>query len=154
MIDVTINGTPQTIDSEGSATLLWILRDQLGLTGTKYGCGQGSCGACTVHVNGKPVRACQTRMAAVQGATVTTIEGVGTAGELHPVQEAWIAEQVPQCGYFQSGQIMSAVALLERNSKPTREDIVVAMDGNLCRCGAYLRIVKAVQRAAGEDRNA
>ena len=154
MIEVTINGTPQTIDSEGSATLLWILRDQLGLTGTKYGCGQGSCGACTVHVNGKPVRACQTRMSAVAGATVTTIEGVGTAGDLHPVQEAWIAEQVPQCGYCQSGQIMSAVALLERNPNPTRKEIVVAMDGNLCRCGAYLRIVKAVQRAAGEDRNA
>ena len=154
MIEVTINGTPQTIDSEGSATLLWVLRDQLGLTGTKYGCGQGSCGACTVHVNGKPVRACQTRMSAVAGATVTTIEGVGTAGDLHPVQEAWIAEQVPQCGYCQSGQIMSAVALLDRNPKPTRNEIVVAMDGNLCRCGAYLRIVKAVQRAAGEDRNA
>ncbi len=154
MIEVTINGTPQTIDSEGSATLLWILRDQLGLTGTKYGCGQGSCGACTVHVNGKPVRACQTRMSALAGATVTTIEGVGTVGDLHPVQEAWIAEQVPQCGYCQSGQIMSAVALLDRNPNPTRNEIVVAMDGNLCRCGAYLRIVKAVQRAAGEDRDA
>ena len=154
MIEVTINGTPQTIECEGSAKLLWILRDQIGLTGTKYGCGQGSCGACTVHVNGKPVRACQTRMSAVEGATVTTIEGVGTASDLHPVQEAWIAEQVPQCGYCQSGQIMSAVALLDRNPDPTRQQIVAAMDGNLCRCGAYLRIVKAVQRAAGEGRNA
>jgi isoquinoline 1-oxidoreductase alpha subunit len=154
MIKLTINGKSHSIDAEDSATLLWILRDQLELTGTKYGCGQGSCGACTVHVNGKPVRACLTSMSAVEGATVTTIEGVGSAGNLHPVQKAWIAEQVPQCGYCQSGQIMSAVALLQENLSPSREEIVAAMDGNLCRCGAYLRIVKAIQRAAAEVRDA
>jgi isoquinoline 1-oxidoreductase alpha subunit len=129
--------------------LLWALRDYLGLTGTKFGCGAARCGACTVHVNGAPTRSCVTLLSAVGGKTVTTIEGLSAQGD-HPLQKAWIAEQVPQCGYCQSGQIMQAAALLAANRKPTREQIVAHMDGNLCRCGTYNRIVRAIERAARE----
>jgi isoquinoline 1-oxidoreductase alpha subunit len=129
--------------------LLWALRDYLGLSGTKYGCGIAQCGACTVHVNGQPVRSCVTPVSAVAGRRVTTIEGLSEKGD-HPLQKAWIAEQVPQCGYCQSGQIMQAAALLAKNPRPTREQIVVHMDGNLCRCGTYGRIVRAIERAAKE----
>jgi isoquinoline 1-oxidoreductase alpha subunit len=128
---------------------LWALRDYLGLTGTKFGCGAARCGACTVHVNGAPTRSCVTLLSAVGGKTVTTIEGLSAQGD-HPLQKAWIAEQVPQCGYCQSGQIMQAAALLAANRKPTREQIVAHMDGNLCRCGTYNRIVRAIERAARE----
>jgi aerobic-type carbon monoxide dehydrogenase small subunit (CoxS/CutS family) len=120
------------------------------LTGTKFGCGISECGACTVHLNGSPVRSCSVPLSAAVGAEVTTIEGIGSIGALHPVQSAWIAEQVPQCGYCQSGQIMSAVALLARTPDPTDEQINVAMRGNICRCGTYQRIRKAIKRAAGD----
>ena len=125
------------------------MRDELGLTGTKFGCGMAQCGACTVHVNGQPTRSCVTPVSSVQGKRITTIEGLSASAD-HPLQKAWIAEQVPQCGYCQSGQIMTAAALLEKNRKPTREQIVEHMKGNLCRCGTYNQIVAAIQRAAGE----
>jgi isoquinoline 1-oxidoreductase alpha subunit len=129
--------------------LLWVLRDRLGLTGTKYGCGIGACGACTVHLDGAAVFACQISLSEVGGGRVTTIEGLSPAGD-HPVQRAWIAGQVPQCGYCQSGQIMRAAALLARNPRPSRKEIVDEMRANLCRCGTYLRIVRAIERAAQE----
>ena len=127
--------------------LLWVLREQLGLTGTKYGCGVMLCGACTVHLDGQAVRSCQLPVASIDGRQVTTIEGLSADGS-HPLQQAWIAEQVPQCGYCQSGQIMSAAALLTRTPAPSDDQITEAMDGNLCRCGTYLRIRRAIRRAS------
>ena len=146
---LTINGKTMELDVDPNTPLLWAIREQAGLTGTKYGCGVAQCGACTVHVNGQSARACVTPVSSVAGKKVTTIEGLSPSGD-HPLQKAWVAEQVPQCGYCQSGQIMQAAALLARNKKPTREQIVSHMNGNLCRCGTYNRIIAAVQRAAKE----
>jgi len=146
-----VNGEARSVEADGEMPLLWALRDLLELTGTKYGCGIGMCGACTVHLDGTPVRACQTSLADVRGRKVTTIEGLGKEG-LHPVQQAWIAEQAPQCGYCQSGQIMSAAALLASNPHPTDAQIDDAMTGNICRCATYFRIRKAIHRAAQEMR--
>jgi len=148
MVTVTINGIAHEIDADERMPLLWALRDSLGLTGTKYGCGIGACGACTVHIDGEPTRSCLTPLGSVAGKSVTTIEGLGADG-LHAVQHAWIEENVPQCGYCQAGQIMSAAALLARNPQPTDEQIDSAMAGNLCRCGTYQRIRKAIHNAAG-----
>jgi isoquinoline 1-oxidoreductase alpha subunit len=148
----TVNGQEQTVDVDSSAMLLWVLRDDLELTGTKFGCGMSECGACTVHVDGAPVRSCITPLSSVAGKNVTTIEGLAPAeGELHPLQAAWIEAQVPQCGYCQSGQIMSAAALLETTPNPTESQIREAMNGNLCRCGTYPRIIKAIQIAASKS---
>ena len=149
MTKLILNGKETEIGTDAETPLLWALRDELGLTGTKYGCGIGACGACTVHVDGRPARSCRTPVAAVAGKTVTTIEGLGENG-LHAVQQAWIDENVPQCGYCQSGQLMSAAALLATNPKPSDKDIDVAMAGNLCRCGTYPRIRKAIHVAAGK----
>lgn len=149
MIPLTVNGRAVDLDVPADTPLLWALRDHLGLTGTKFGCGIAQCGACTVHVNGQPVRSCSTPVSAVAGRRVTTIEGLSADGS-HPLQKAWIAEQTPQCGYCQSGQIMQAAALLARNKRPTRAEIVAHMNGNLCRCGTYSKIVAAVERAAAE----
>jgi isoquinoline 1-oxidoreductase alpha subunit len=140
----TINGKARIVEAEPDTPLLWVVREHLKLTGTKFGCGAGLCGACTVHVDGKAVRSCQTALSDVSGKKVTTIEGLSPNGS-HPLQVAWIAEQVPQCGYCQSGQIMQAAALLKENPKPTREQIVAAMDGNICRCGTYSQIVAAIE---------
>ena len=147
MIEFQLNGESIRLDIEDDTPLLWVLRENLKLTGTKYGCGIGQCGACTVHLGSVAVRACQTPIASVQGQAVTTIEGIGARG-LHPVQQAWIEGNVPQCGYCQSGQIMAAVALLEQKPHPTDDDIRTAMNGNLCRCGCYNRIRAAIHRAA------
>ncbi len=147
-ISFTINEKPARVDAEADTPLLWVVREQLKLTGTKFGCGSGLCGACTVHVDGQPVRSCQTSVSQVEGRKVTTIEGLSPDGQ-HPLQKAWVTEQVPQCGYCQSGQIMQAAALLATNKQPTREQIVEHMDGNICRCGTYPRIVRAIERAAG-----
>jgi isoquinoline 1-oxidoreductase alpha subunit len=147
-ISFTINEKPARVDAEADTPLLWVVREQLKLTGTKFGCGSGLCGACTVHVDGKPVRSCQTSVSQVEGRKVTTIEGLSPDGQ-HPLQKAWVTEQVPQCGYCQSGQIMQAAALLATTKQPTREQIVEHMDGNICRCGTYPRIVRAIERAAG-----
>lgn len=144
---LTIDGTTHDIDVEPDMPLLWALRDEIGITGPKYGCGAGVCGACTVHVNGEPVRACITPVGSVDG-PVTTIAGLGMPGALHAVQSAWVEHQVAQCGYCQSGQIMSAAALLTDIPEPTDEDIDTAMSGNLCRCGTYPRIRAAVKTAA------
>ena len=144
-----VNGNTHDLDADPQMPLLWALRDLLGLTGTKYGCGIAQCGACTVHMDGMAVRACQIRLADVAG-VVTTIEGLGTPDDPHPVQAAWIEQQVAQCGYCQSGQIMSAAALLTETPKPTRAQIVEHMSANICRCGTYQRIVGAVERAARE----
>jgi len=144
----TLNGKSVDIDVAPDTPLLWVLRDHLGLTGTKYGCGQGLCGACTVHVGGEAQRSCQVTFYSVQGKQVTTIEGLGSVEEPHPLQKAWVEEQVPQCGYCQSGQIMSAAALLKEKPDPTDAEIIAAMDGNLCRCGTYPRIRKAIRRAS------
>ncbi len=149
MIEFDVNGQPVSADAPGDTSLLWALRDHLGLTGTKYGCGGGFCGACTVHLNGRAVRSCQVPLSAVENGRVTTIEGL-SPDRSHPLQKAWIAEQVPQCGYCQSGQIMQAATLLQENPQPTREDIVRHMNGVICRCGTYTRIVAAIQRAARE----
>ncbi|HEY4736571.1 MAG TPA: (2Fe-2S)-binding protein [Xanthobacteraceae bacterium] len=147
MVKLTINGTQRAVDADPNMPLLWALRDLLDLTGTKYGCGIAACGACTVHVNGQPVRSCQTALSEVDGKTVTTIEGVrGRVAEA--VQNAWIKLAVPQCGYCQSGQIMSAIGLLTDNRKPTDADIDAALSGNLCRCATYQRIRAAVKDAA------
>src|SRR5437763_5579510 len=148
-VGFTINGKAASVDVEPDTPLLWVVREHLKLTGTKFGCGSGLCGACTVHVDGKAVRSCQTSMSEVVGKSVTTIEGLSPDSS-HPLQKAWVAEQVPQCGYCQSGQIMQAAALLARNKAPTREQIVEHMDGNICRCGTYLHIISAIQRAARE----
>jgi isoquinoline 1-oxidoreductase alpha subunit len=149
MVKFTINGKEAYSEQPVDTPLLWVVREELGLTGTKFGCGAAQCGACTVHVNGNPVRSCITPVSAIAGKKVTTIEGLSPAAD-HPLQKAWIAEQVPQCGYCQSGQIMQAAALLAKNKAPTREQIVKHMDGNICRCGTYNRIVSAIQRAAKE----
>lgn len=146
-VTFTVNGKPATVDVPPDMPLLWVLRDELDLKGTKYGCGVSQCGACTVHLNGAPVRSCSTPVSAVEGAQVVTIEGLSADGE-HPVQRAWEELDVPQCGYCQAGQIMSAAALLARTPKPTDAQIDAAMNGNLCRCGTYLRIREAIQRAA------
>jgi aerobic-type carbon monoxide dehydrogenase small subunit (CoxS/CutS family) len=147
MISFEVNGKPQQVDVEPDVPLLWVVRENLNLTGTKYGCGIAQCGACTVHVNGQPVRACVTPVSSVQGKRVTTIEGLSNTNS-HPVQKAWIELDVPQCGFCQSGQIMSAVALLNAKAKPTDKDIDSAMAGNICRCGTYQRIRAAIHRAA------
>ena len=144
---LTVNGKPASVDAPADMPLLWALRDTLNLKGTKYGCGIGACGACTVHIDGKPARACQTRISAAAGKSVTTIEGLSADGT-HPVQLAWQEIDVPQCGYCQAGQIMSAVALLKANPKPTRDEARHALSGNLCRCGAYDHYLNAVMRAA------
>ena len=144
----SINGSKQTVEAESEMPLLWVLRDLLGLTGSKFGCGIGQCGACTIHLNGEPMRSCLLPVADAAGQNIATIEGLATKKSLHKVQEAWISEDVAQCGYCQAGQIMSAVALLEKNSEPTDEDIDSAMAGNYCRCGTYIRIRKAIHSAA------
>ena len=149
MITLTVNGKTVQADAEQDTPLLWVLRDSLNLTGTKFGCGMQLCGACTVHLDGKPVRSCGTPVSAAVGKQVTTIEAIGNTEVGKKVQAAWRALDVPQCGYCQSGQIMSATALLTENPKPTDAQIVAAMDGNLCRCGTYPRIRAAIQRAAG-----
>lgn len=148
-VSLTVNGSSQTIDVDGDTPLLWVVRDELGLKGTKFGCGMGLCGACTVHLNGQPVRSCSTPVEMADGGDVTTIEGLSPDGNLHPLQRAWIEHGVPQCGYCQSGQIMSAAHLLQRNNSPSRDEIVAAVSGNLCRCGTYSRIVAAVESVAG-----
>jgi aerobic-type carbon monoxide dehydrogenase small subunit (CoxS/CutS family) len=152
MISLTVNGARKTIDAEPDLPLLWALRDKLGLTGTKYGCGVAQCGACTVHLDGQPVRACVTPVSAAAGRRVTTIEGLAPAGGLHPVQQAWIDVDVPQCGFCQPGQIMSAAALLASKASPTDADIDTAMAGNICRCGTYQRIRAAIHQAAARVR--
>ncbi|SEA10632.1 (2Fe-2S)-binding protein [Rubrimonas cliftonensis] len=147
MARITVNGEAREIDAPEATPLLWALRDTLGLTGSKYGCGVGLCGACTVHVDGRAERSCMLRLGDVEGATVTTIEGLHPQGD-HPVQAAWRELSVPQCGFCQAGQIMQAASLLEENPNPTDEEIASAMDGNICRCGCYERIVAAVRLAA------
>jgi isoquinoline 1-oxidoreductase alpha subunit len=147
MYELTINGKKHQLDVDGEMPLLWVLRDVVGLTGTKYGCGVAQCGACTVHLEGAAVRSCILPVSAVAGKSITTIEGLSQDGS-HPVQSAWIAENVPQCGFCQAGQIMNAAALLAANATPTDQDIDAAMAGYLCRCGTYVRIRKAIQRAA------
>jgi isoquinoline 1-oxidoreductase subunit alpha len=148
-VSLTVNGKATTTSVDPSTPLVWLLREHLQLTGTKFGCGIAQCGACTVHVNGQATRSCVTQVSAVAGKSVTTIEGLSPDGS-HKLQKAWVAEAVPQCGYCQSGQIMQAATLLAKNKKPTREQIVQHMNGNICRCGTYQRIVMAVQRAAKE----
>jgi isoquinoline 1-oxidoreductase alpha subunit len=149
MVAFTVNGTRKEVGVDAGTPLLWVLREHLGLTGTKFGCGIASCGACTVHIDGQAVRSCITPVSTVEGKAVTTIEGLSPDGS-HPLQKAWVAEQVPQCGYCQSGQIMQAAELLTKTKQPSREQIVAHMDGNICRCGTYPRIVRAIQRAARE----
>ena len=144
-----LNGTRTALEQPPHTALLWVLREHLKLTGTKFGCGSGLCGACTVHLDGQPMRACITPISAVAGKSVTTIEGLSKE-QSHPLQKAWIETQVPQCGYCQSGQIMQAAALLESNKNPSREEIVAYMNGNICRCGTYLRIIRAIKIAATE----
>jgi isoquinoline 1-oxidoreductase alpha subunit len=146
-ITLTVNGVARTVDVPGTMPLLWVLRDVLSLRGTKFGCGAGACGACTIHLNGRAVRACQTTAAAASGARITTIEGLSADGS-HPLQRAWVEVDVPQCGYCQAGQIMSAAALLAAKPAPSDADIDAAMSGNLCRCATYLRIRQAIHKAA------
>jgi isoquinoline 1-oxidoreductase subunit alpha len=147
VIKLTVNGFAREVDAAPETLLLWALREHLNLTGTKYGCGIAACGACTVHLDGAAVRSCSVPLSAAAGKTVTTIEGL-PGGESHPLSKAWVAEQAPQCGYCQSGQIMQAAALLAKTPKPSRQQIVEAMDGNLCRCGSYPQIVAAIERVA------
>jgi isoquinoline 1-oxidoreductase alpha subunit len=149
MVALTVNGQQHDVAVGPNTPLLWVLREHLKMTGTKFGCGIAACGACTVHIDGEPVRSCAMPVSLIAGKSITTIEGLSPDGS-HPLQKAWIAEQVPQCGYCQSGQIMQAAALLSRNKKPTREQIVEHMDGNICRCGTYLRIISAIERAVRE----
>jgi isoquinoline 1-oxidoreductase subunit alpha len=149
MVSFLLNGRTVSAEAEPQTPLLWVIRDHIGLTGTKYGCGAGLCGACTVHIDGQALRSCQTPVASVEGKKVVTIEGLSPDSS-HPLQTAWIAEQVPQCGYCQSGQIMKAAELLAANPKPSRAEIIAHMDGNICRCGTYPRIVAAIERAARE----
>jgi isoquinoline 1-oxidoreductase alpha subunit len=148
-INFSVNGTQRSVRAHSDTPLLWVLREHLKLTGTKYGCGVGQCGACTVHIDGQPNYACLNPLKDLAGRHVTTIEGL-SADSSHPLQRAWIAEQVPQCGYCQSGQIMRAAALLKENAHPTREEIVDYMHANICRCGTYGRIVRAIERASKE----
>lgn len=148
MISLEVNGKKYDFDVGPDTPLLWVLRETLGLTGTKYGCGMALCGACTVHVNGEAIRSCVTPVSSVDGKRITTIEGIGNTKEGHAIQEAWIADDVPQCGYCQSGQIMEAVALLKKSPKPNDANIDDAMSGILCRCGTYQRIRRAIHRAA------
>jgi aerobic-type carbon monoxide dehydrogenase small subunit (CoxS/CutS family) len=150
-MNLRINGREQAVSVAPETPLLWVLRDTLQLTGTKFGCGAGLCGACTVHLDGQAARSCATPVSQASGKNITTIEGLSANG-LHPLQQAWIAEQVPQCGYCQAGQIMAAAALLERIPQPSDEQITQAMNGNLCRCGTYDRIRRAIHRAAGGAR--
>jgi isoquinoline 1-oxidoreductase alpha subunit len=152
-ISFNLNGSTVSVQSEADTPLLWVIRDEVGLTGTKFGCGAALCGACTVHLNGTPIRACQTPVSAVAGKKVSTVESL-SADNLHPLQKAWIKHQVPQCGYCQSGQLMSAAALLSKNKNPSDADIDNAMSGNLCRCGTYNRIRAAIKDAAAELRRA
>ncbi len=151
-LELTVNSTKYKVDppSDPNTPLLWVLRDQLDLTGTKYGCGIGQCGACTVLVDGNALRSCSIPATAVSGKKITTIEGVAKENQLHPVQEAWVQEDVPQCGYCQAGQIMSAISFLSKNSKPTDSEIDTAMQGNICRCGTYPRIKRAIKKAADQ----
>ena len=148
-VNFMVNAKAASSDAPPHTPLLWVIREQLKLTGTKFGCGTGLCGACMVHIDGKRAFSCQTQVSEIAGKSVTTIEGL-SADSSHPLQKAWLAEQVPQCGYCQSGQIMQAAELLAKTKKPTREQIVTHMDGNICRCGTYPRIVRAIQRAAKE----
>ena len=147
-MEVTINGNRHNVDADPNMPLLWVVRDLLGLHGTKFGCGIGACGACTVHIDGVAARSCVTSVSDVQGKAVTTIEGLEQGGREHPVQLAWKAANVPQCGYCQAGQIMQAASLLKQNPKPTDDDIVAAMAGNVCRCGTYQRIKAAIKAAS------
>ncbi|MEN6617034.1 MAG: (2Fe-2S)-binding protein [Syntrophorhabdus sp.] len=147
MVKLNINGRDYEVESDPDTPLLWVLRDELGLTGTKYGCGIAQCGACTVHIDGEAVRSCVTLIKTAEGKAIITIEGLGAMGP-HPLQEAWLADDVPQCGYCQPGQIMSAAALLAKNPDPSDADIDTAMTGNICRCGTYQRIRRAIHRAA------
>ena len=149
MVQFTLNGKPVSLDVANDTPLLWVLRDEVNLTGTKYGCGAGLCGACTVHVDGKALRSCSIKVSDVAGKNIITIEGLSPDAS-HPLQKAWVAEQVPQCGYCQSGQIMKAAELLAANPKPSRDQIITHMDGNICRCGTYNRILAAIERAAVE----
>lgn len=149
MPTLIVNGRSLFVEADPQTSLLWALREHLGLTGTKFGCGAGLCGACTVHLDGEAAFACQTPIEAAEGHAIITIEGLSPAGE-HPVQRAWVQEQVPQCGYCQPGQIMRAAALLAANPHPTRDEIIDAMSSNLCRCGTYPRIMRAIERAAAE----
>lgn len=152
-ISFNLNGTTVSVQAEPDTPLLWVIRDEVGLTGTKFGCGAALCGACTVHLNGSPIRSCQTPVSAVAGKKIATVESL-SADNSHPLQKAWIKHQVPQCGYCQSGQLMSATALLSKNKNPSDADIDNAMSGNLCRCGTYNRIRAAIKDAAAEMRNA
>ena len=148
-IEFKLNGSKTKLDPQPETTLLWVLREHLKLTGTKFGCGSGLCGACTVHLNGQPIRSCITPVSALAGKSVTTIEGL-SKNQSHPLQKAWVEAQVPQCGYCQSGQIMQAAPLLESNKNPSREEIVAYMNGNICRCGTYLRIIRAIKIASAK----
>ena len=148
-IEFKLNGSKTKLDPQPETTLLWVLREHLKLTGTKFGCGSGLCGACTVHLNGQPIRSCITPVSALAGKSVTTIEGL-SKNQSHPLQKAWVEAQVPQCGYCQSGQIMQAAALLKSNENPSREEIVAYMNGNICRCGTYLRIIRAIKIASAK----
>ena len=148
-IEFKLNGSKTKFDPQPETALLWVLREHLKLTGTKFGCGSGLCGSCTVHLDGQPIRACITPVSAVAGKSVTTIEGL-SKNRSHPLQKAWIESQVPQCGYCQSGQIMQAAALLDSNKNPSRDEIVAYMNGNICRCGTYLRIIRAIKIASAE----
>lgn len=150
MISLSINGQSHELDVSPETPLLWVVRDIVGLKGSKFGCGMGLCGACTMHLNGTAIRTCVTPVSAANGQAVTTIEGLGTPDEPHPLQNSWQQFNVPQCGYCQSGQLMSASSLLASNPKPSREDIRVAMSGNLCRCGTYPRIEQAILHASGQ----
>jgi isoquinoline 1-oxidoreductase alpha subunit len=149
MVEFTLNGRPVSLDVSGDTPLLWVLRDHINLTGTKYGCGAGVCGACTVHIDGVALRSCSVKVGDVANSDIVTIEGLSPDAS-HPLQKAWIAEQVPQCGYCQSGQIMKAAELLAENPKPSRAEIISHMEGNICRCGTYNRIIAAIERAAME----
>ncbi len=150
IFSLKVNSKSEEVNVDSGTTLLWVLREHLGLMGTKYGCGVGQCGSCTIHINGNPMRACALPVEAVsEGQSITTIEGLSKKGD-HPLQKAWVEHQVPQCGYCQSGQIMQAAALLEKNNNPTREEILNHMNGNLCRCGTYMRIFNAIESASKE----